>query len=111
MSSTAITCPDEPDHSPEGRAAMRALTETGRYEETPDSYDWLWREATNVAALVRDYPDVTEAEARAHFLLCDTALYDLTQHEDRQAIGSDVSAIVAAVRAVLNGSPSAGGET
>lgn len=80
---------------------MRALTETGRYDETPDAYDWLWREATDVAALVRGHPDVVEAESRVHYLLVDTALYDLTQHNDRQAIGRDVPAIVAAVRTAL----------
>lgn len=97
------SCPDVPDQSAEGRAAMAALTATGRYDETPDSFDWLWREATDVAAVVRDHPDVIEAEAQIHFLLADTALYDLTSHADRKAIGRDVPAIVAAVRAAGSG--------
>lgn len=103
MSDPMTPCPEVPDVSPEGRAAMRALTETGRYEETPNSYDWLWREATDVAAVVRDHPDVIEAETSVHFLLADTALYDLTSSADRDAIARDVPMIVAAVRAATTG--------
>lgn len=80
---------------------MKALTATGRYMETEDSFEWLWREAADVARLVREYPEPIEAEARVHFLLCDTGCYDLTQHADRNAIDADVKAIVAAVRASL----------
>lgn len=82
---------------------MEALVATGRYEETPDSFDWLWREAADVAALVREHTVAYEAEARVHFLLTETGLYDLTQHADRNAIHDDVEAIVAAVRKVVFG--------
>lgn len=92
------------DDSPEGRAAMKALVATGRYTETEDSFEWLWREAADVARLVREHEMPHEARAHVHFLLVDTACYDLTQHADRNAIDDDVSAIVDAVRAALSGS-------
>ena len=87
--------------TPAERAAMSALTATGRYTETPDAFEWLSMEAADVARLVAENEDEGAARAAVHFLLIDTGCYDSTQEADRQAIDGDVARIVRTVRAAL----------
>ncbi len=80
--------------SPEHRAVMRALMATGHYDETPDGFEWLWRDAEGclVAAEAADV-ETAVAGAVAHLVDaglhpddCDEGELDCLEHDARTAV-------------------------
>lgn len=77
------------------RRAMRALTATGHYEETPDSFEWQALEAADLAYIVsegfRDLP------GEVYALLENTGLHDTTQAHESECLWRDARAIAEAL--------------
>ena len=81
--------------------AMRALTATGHYDETPDSFEWQVREAADIAGAVRSCPSGL-ADA-VYAILEDTGLHDTSQPAEATCLRKDATAIASALVAGLGG--------
>jgi hypothetical protein len=73
---------------PRVRVAMKALTDTGHYEETPDSFEWLAMEA---ADCVYEVDELGNGLAGIFALLADTGLHDVAIGTEELCLWADAA--------------------
>jgi hypothetical protein len=79
---------------PVHQRVMRALTATGHYDETPDSFEWQAYEASDIAYFVHaGFPDL---EGEVYALLADTGLHDPSQPDEDRCLRNDAANIARA---------------
>lgn len=82
---------------PVHQKVMRALTATGHYEETPDSFEWQAMEASDIAYIV--HAGFSDLAGEVYAALENTGLHDTTQAQESECLWRDARAIAEAVRA------------
>jgi hypothetical protein len=90
---------------------MRALTATGHYAETEDSFEWLVREAVDVVAAIESRAGHAGRVAAVMAVLADTAFHDAADPVEAACLRRDAENIVIAVTtgAVVGDAGSCGG--
>lgn len=78
------------------RRAMEALVATGHYDETPDAFEWLFREAQDLARVTATGSAVERVDAVVA-LLVDTAFHDPTDEHEAQCLRADADVLVGAL--------------
>jgi hypothetical protein len=79
--------------NPRVRVAMRALVESGHYPETPDAFEWLWRDA---AYCVAEF-DRTHLTMSVILALTDAGLHDVEDAAEQRCLGCDADRVVLAL--------------
>jgi hypothetical protein len=92
------------------RLAMFALTATGHYAETEDSFEWLVREAVDVVAAIESRSGAGRVAA-VMAVLADTGFHDAADPVQAACLRRDAENIVIAVTtgAVVGDAGSCGG--
>ena len=81
--------------NPTHQKVMRALTETGHYDETANSFEWQALEASDIAYFFDEgFPGL---EDEVYALLENTGLHDTTDPEQAACLRRDAKAIVKSV--------------
>lgn len=69
---------------------------TGHYDETPDAFEWLFREAQDLARVTATGSAAERVDAVVA-LLVDTAFHDPTNDDEERCLRADADILVGAL--------------